>query len=423
MCRIHSTQNFVRTLLVFRLPHFVWMNIEYIMAQFARQTVFPAHRIYIDFAFLVLWLMLSWEMLLKIFIEKAGGDSKKKTGRIDRLFYYLCTVQCAVFHVRINGFFIFCVSAGPWHLSIRQATTLFVLFFIRFFLRKIMSFVWSGTGKSFLLKFQEFCKATNKSARFTFFFSPFLRHNFAPFDWTQPQIQNSPIEDWTISFRFRSRIYSRSKWIISGIQTILLTFVMTHGTWRTDANRPQKKTMRKRKETKQSSRDLCVSQRDKHECRIFQFIFLRKREYKRSHAFQWFQLKRAVALAAELISAFSSECSIENKGHSSRKTLCCVLGRQTPVSYMENIWKMVFVAPRARLFCLLAAAPPTHRMHTMYIVHECGCHVGTAQVHTRESWKLYPLNPLPYAAYVCWMLVRTCAHSHTPNSQCYKMQK
>lgn len=216
----------------------------------------------------------------------------KKPVRFDRFYYHLCTVQCSVFGVTGNGFLCSAYRQSVRvHLSIRQ--TFFVLFcvdIIIFFPKtKILRISDFIIFPLFARKqFQEFCVTTNKSIRITEQMPAagrrhFSRHFYGIISYhltgANHQFSITPIEHRTISFQFRSRIYSCSKWIISGIQTILLSFVMSHGTWRTDANHPKKQKKKKQcgKETKKKNlqRSLYASQRDKHECWIFQFISLR----------------------------------------------------------------------------------------------------------------------------------------------------
>lgn len=152
-------------------------------------------------------------------------------------------------------------------------------------------------------------------------------------------------------------------------------------------------------ERRKNSGDLCASQRLQTRMWNFQFIFLRKRQYKRSHAIQWFQLKRAVAFGAEFISAFSSECSKENKGWTAKWTLCAACSAGKHLFHIWKIFEKWYLWHRGTtcLFvCLLAAAPPTRvcNVHTMDIVHECRWHVGTAQVHIRESWRMISFEPI-----------------------------
>lgn len=149
---------------------------------------------------------------------------------------------------------------------------------------------------------------------------------------------------------------------------------------------------------------------------------------KRSHAIQWFRLKRAVALGAELISALSSECSKENKGYS---TMNAVLGSQTPVSYMEKYLKngiCGIVTPRV---CLFVCLQLHHQRMCVCVCIQCTLYINVAgtlashkcTVRIRASWKLFPLNR--YAICGLWMSDARCwfAHVHRATRRIHNVIK
>lgn len=204
---------------------------------------------------------------------------RKKPVCVDRFYYYLCTVQCSLFNVRCGNqwIFIFCRERLPYRqypdtYEFARQPLCSLCFASIFFGRKKSSFAKNldfcvnCSLKAFHWKFQEFCVAPNKSVRFvehaqwwSTAFSAFLRHNFVAFDWSQPPIYNSPIEDWTLNNLISIPISYIFSFRMNNFRYPNNFVVARHDSWRSDGQTQNrlKKIMWKRKK-KKLGRSLCV---------------------------------------------------------------------------------------------------------------------------------------------------------------------